>query len=404
MKPWHPINISAWVLLSGLSGIHSAVAMELDRLLPSGIPGFTTQTALSLAPNRHGETLGGVIISGVTISPEFNAATGYDSAPNATQPASALFSIAPSLQLADKPLGFGAFAGLQTTAFPQHPNQGSSGYSLAFGQALALPNNTVTLAAALLRSQQTGFALEPLAAATPATITASILRASDDITAGMTTLTPQASYISAASSLSPGQHASQTQTGLKLQFAPDGVLHLLAYLHATRLAYTQNTANAWDYTALLGLSDTAAALWDFRLAAGITTRAPRIGKTTSIPIIEAATDWAPGDLTIITLSLAHEIDDPERVDTSSYTITEAKFGISHEYLRDVTLTASTAFIHAAFFASPLVETITQSQAGIAWRLNQALQLSALYAFNDRQANLLRAANEHVATISLSWSL
>jgi hypothetical protein len=52
----------------------------------------------------------------------------------------------------------------------------------------------------------------------------------------------------------------------------------------------------------------------------------------------------------------------------------------------------------------LIETITQTDAAIAWRLNSTLKFSADYEFNDRQANHLRAANEHVATLSLAWSL
>lgn len=404
MKLRHSLNITAWVLAAALPANHCAWAMELDTLLPSGIPGFSTAPALSLMPREHAEAAPGIIISGVTIVPEFDAATGYDSAPNASPGGAALFTLAPSLQLADKPSGFGAFAGLQTSLYRQRPHQGSSGYSLAIGQALALPQNTITLAAAHLRNQQTGFALGPATTAAPATITATALRASDIIAAGMTTLTPQLSTITAASSLSPGQTTSETQAGLKLQFIPDGILHLLAYGHATRLAYTQSLQNAWDYTALFGLSDTAAALWDVRLAAGFTTRIPTTGKTTSTPIIEAAADWLPDDLTSINLSLAHEIDDPERIDTASYTITQARCAIAHEYLRNVILTFSASLIHAAFFATPLVETITQTQAGIAWRLNPALKLSANYNFNDRQSNHLRAANEHIATISLAWSL
>ena len=75
----------------------------------------------------------------------------------------------------------------------------------------------------------------------------------------------------------------------------------------------------------------------------------------------------------------------------------------HEYLRDVTLGFSSDVQSADYIGSPLKETIFSSGAVVNWQLNRTWTVTAQYMFNDRQANYLRAANEHVATLGLRWT-
>jgi hypothetical protein len=381
----------------------NAVGLELDTLLPAGIPGFGTAPDITVTSRlQRGFQSQAISLNGITISPELDAATGYDSAPNATQGGSPSFTIAPSLALADPLAGFGAFTSLQISAFPTNAAQNSTDYTIAAGEAAILPQNTLIAAAALIHTAQSGFQLEPTTNK-PTSITATALHASDDFATGMLIITPELSQTRAQST--GARHASSTDNAasLKLQIIPDGVVHLIIYSHASTLSNTDTTQNATDYTALIGLSDEAEGLWQFRLAAGLTSRQPKSGHATLIPIAEAAADWMPDNLTSLEFTAAHEIDDPERIDTASYTISQAKLSVAHEYLRNIILTAGVSLTHAAFFAAPLVETITQTHTDIAWRLNPQLKLTAAYEFNDRQANHLQAANEHIATLSLAWS-
>jgi hypothetical protein len=382
-----------------------AWAFELDSLLPSGIPGFGNFPDMTVTSRlKCCDQTQGIEFAGVTISPSISAGLGYDSAPNGAAGGSAAFNFAPSILIADKTIGLGAFAGLQANSYPQNSVQGGSNYTIGIGEKAVLPQNTFNFAAALLRSQQTGFALEPAPTPAATSLTGTALRASDDFARGMIIITPELSYIRATSNTAAGQSATETAAGARLQIIPDGVLHIIAYVHATHLAYSAAGQNGWDYTGLAGIADDEEGLWNFRLLGGFTARVPATGAAVTLPVIEAAADWLPDDLTSLEFSAAHEIDDPDRIDTASYTITEAKLRITHEYLRNIILTAGASVTHAAFFATPLIETITQTDAAIAWRLNSFLKLSADYEFNDRQANHLRAANEHVATLSLAWSL
>ena len=58
--------------------------------------------------------------------------------------------------------------------------------------------------------------------------------------------------------------------------------------------------------------------------------------------------------------------------------------------------------HAHYDQSPLRETLVTSDADLAWPLGRNLALDADYIFRDRQANYLRAANEQVITLGLTW--
>ena len=59
--------------------------------------------------------------------------------------------------------------------------------------------------------------------------------------------------------------------------------------------------------------------------------------------------------------------------------------------------------HAAYLYLPAAETVYRAGTSLSWQLNTILALNAAYAFNDRQANFLRAANEHVVTIGATWT-
>ena len=121
------------------------------------------------------------------------------------------------------------------------------------------------------------------------------------------------------------------------------------------------------------------------------------------PVLEASLDWMPGDLDSVSLSIAREIDDPEQESANGYTLTGATVSIAHEYLRNVIITASFHAAHAAYFSTPLEETIFNADTAVTWHLNRDIAVAADYQFNDRQANFLSAANENVLTCNVIWT-
>ncbi len=77
--------------------------------------------------------------------------------------------------------------------------------------------------------------------------------------------------------------------------------------------------------------------------------------------------------------------------------------MAHEYLRNVILNLTLEADHADYLHTPLRETLLSSAFALDWQLNAALAVNAGYSFNDRQANFLRAANEHVVTLGMTWT-
>ncbi len=103
------------------------------------------------------------------------------------------------------------------------------------------------------------------------------------------------------------------------------------------------------------------------------------------------------------LNIAREIDDPDRLSATPYTLTEAKFTLIQAGFQDVTATATADISNAAYIHSPLHETLFSGSAELKWQMSPALALDGRYLFNDRQSNQLGAANEHVMTLGVSWA-
>jgi hypothetical protein len=100
---------------------------------------------------------------------------------------------------------------------------------------------------------------------------------------------------------------------------------------------------------------------------------------------------------------AREIDDPDQISAAPYTLSAIRFRLRHEYLRNVTFNLSARAENAAYLQTDLNETLFDTDAAMTWQVNPAVAITADYAFHDRQANFLRAANEHVVTFGVTWT-
>jgi len=381
---------------------HSAAALELDTLLPSGIPGFGAAQGVSILSRLHPDYQSlGINFGGVTLSPQFTTGIAYDSAPNGTAAASAFATLAPSLAITDATAGFGAYFATDAEQFFSEPTQNTAGYTVALGERAEYAADIFTLALAQLRAQESGFSLNTLSIAKPLTVTASEITFSDKHDCGLFTLTSQFSAAWARLPAEPA--ANSTDYRQALTFETTGPARFVTYLHATETAYRASAENANTYESLFGLADDAPGLWNFRALAGLAIRQPAMGSYLLSPVLEAALDWMPTTLDSLNFTLARELDDPEQESAAGYTLTQAKISIAHEYLRTIVMTASFSATHAAYFQSPLTESLFNTDAAITWHLNRQFSVNADYAFNDRQANFLGAANEHVVTCNFVWT-
>jgi hypothetical protein len=378
--------------------------MELDSLLPTDIPGYTALPVVSVLDRPHPEyTPVDVDLGGVTLDPKIAADGGYDSEPNGAAAASGVFDFDPSLIALEPALGLGAYFAGMLTEYPQARQQNLSGYTAAIGEHAILPEQTFNLGIAAVSAQETSFGLYTVAIQQPIGVQVRQLRGNDAVICGMATLTPELSVTNYRFAGYGSQNRTDYRQSLTGEFTSGGPARFVALLHATESVYPDRVFNATTTSALAGVADEATGLWELRLLAGAAARRPVTGDSVTAPVMEAALSWKPTELDSLELDAAREIDDPDQESAAGYTLTETDISIAHEYLRNVIITASFKFSHAAYFNTPLVESLYAANTAIDWRLNRALAINLNYAFNDRQANFLRAANQHIFTLGVTWS-
>ena len=390
------------ILLVAATG--NALAMELDHLLPTDIPGYGVPPVISVLDRPHPEyDPVDIDLGDISLDPKIDAGIGYDSKPNGTGPGSGLLTLNPSLGALNTIIGLGAYIAGTATNYPNASEQNLSGYTVALGEHALLPRETLNIAIALLATQETSFGLNTVSVTNPAGVLVKDIRGNDAVICGMVTLTPELSVTNIRFSGNDNQNRTDYRQSLTSEFDPGGPARFVMLLHATESEYLEPAFSANTYSALAGIADETTDIWNIRLLAGAATRRAVTGSPVTAPVLEASINWMPGDLDSLKLDAAREIDDPDQESAAGYTLSETDISIAHEYLRNVILTASFEFSHAAYFNSPLVESLYNANAAIDWHLNRALGLSAAYAFNDRQANFLKAANQHVFTLGVTWS-
>ncbi|HEY1857528.1 outer membrane beta-barrel protein [Acidocella sp.] len=385
-----------------LCAVSAARGQMLDAVLPDGIPGYGDEFSVT-APHPDPQFTPLPWRFGlVSVAPSVAVAGGYDSAPNGAA-GSSLFTVAPQVLVTDPLLGFGAFAAGTWTRYPQDQAQNISGSTLAFGERAVLPRETITLSGGVLNAQETGFDIGTIDITTPVPFTLTDLRVSDAITLGQFSLTPEMSVSDFRFPDQAVQNRRDDRERATLAYLPGSPLSLVLRLQATQSLYRDQAFNADTEALLAGLVDTADGLWTFSALAGFAQRRPRQGSKLVAPVLEAGFDWLPDMLDHVRLTLAREIDDPDEISAVPYTLTQAKFSLRRSITEETTVQVSAEADHADYIQSPDQETVFRTAVAWSWQLNAILALNAVYAFNDRQANFLRAANEHVVTIGATWT-
>jgi hypothetical protein len=398
------LNLFIWSLLALLVSTNVAPAFELDSLLPANVPGYATAQRISILGRSDPEYEPLEFNYGtLSFSPSINGGGGYDSNPNGISNGSSTFNLNPSLIAQDTQLGFGGYIAGTFSTYPEAADQNTSGYTVALGERVLLPRETLTLALGSINTQVTGFGFNSIVFSRPVATAVKDVRGSDEITLGMLTLKPEFSVSRYAFQGYPSQDRTDYRQSVTGEFTSGGPARLVTLLQATQSQYRQNSFNANTYGALAGIADKATGLWQIRLLAGAASRQPAVGKAMTQPVLEASLDWMPTEIDSLSLDLAREIDDPEQESAEGYTLSDAEVSFAHEYLRNVMITGSGQVGRAVYFDSSLIEILCNAQLSTNWHLNRALSVNATYAFNDRQANDLAAANENILTIGVTWT-
>jgi Putative beta-barrel porin 2 len=385
-----------------LCAVCAARGQLLDSVLPDGIPGYGNSFSVTAPqPDRQLMPVPWQF-GGVSVAPSVALAGGYDSAPNGAA-GSALYSVAPQVLVTDPLLGLGAFASGTLERYPQDTAQNMSGSALAFGESVVLPHETITLSGGILNAQESGFDIGTIGITTPVPFTVTDLRVSDAIALGQFSLKPEISVTTFRFPDESVQNRRDDRERATLSYLPGSPLSLVLRLQATQSLYRDQLFNADTEALLVGLVDTADGLWTFSALAGFAQRRPRQGEKLVAPVLESGFDWLPDMLDHVRLTLAREIDDPDAISAVPYTLTQAKFSLRRSTTPETSVQIFAETDHAAYLNLPEQETIFSAGGCLSWQLNTILALNASYEFNDRQANFLRAANEHVVTIGATWT-
>lgn len=380
-----------------------AHAFELDALLPDTVPGYGA--AFGVTDHnwfRQMDDAPDIMIGVMDLDPTITLGVGYDSAPNGSQTGSLMLQQIPTFLLADKEIGLGALVSSDFQQYPGNATQNLTNATLALGDSIILPREIITLSSAYLKAQETGFALSTLALHQPLGFTVADFRASDKISAGVFEIKPDFELTNYRFNQFTEQDRLDSKEGITAIYDNGGPATLLLRLHATQSRYTDSEFNAVTNEALVGLDDDALGLWHIRFLAGVAQRHGNSGSSITAPVVEGSIDWMPTDLDRVSLHIAREIDDPDAISAEPYTLSLLKLSLAHQYLRDVILTISGEVDNAAYFKGNLRETLATTNAEGEWQLTDDMAIQLDYNFNDRQANFLRAANEHVVTITVSW--
>lgn len=398
------LNLFFWSLTTLCVSTSSAAAFELDSLLPADVPGYGTVQSVSIL-NRVDSEYQPIDLDYGTLSfsPSINAGGGYDSNPNGISNGSSTLDLNPSLIAQDAQLGFGAYIAGTFSSYPEAVDQNTSGYTVALGERVLLPRETLTFAMASVNTQVTGFGFNSILFSRPVDTNVKDIRGSDKIALGMLTLTSEFSVSHYDFAGYPSQDRTDYRQSVTGEFDPGGPARFVGLLQATESQYQQQIFNANTYGALAGVADEATGLWQIRLLAGAAARQPMVGKLMTEPVLEASLNWMPSEIDSLSLDLAREIDDPDQESAEGYTLSQAGISFAHEYYRNVIITGSGKVSRAVYFDSSLIETLFNVLISANWHLNRALSVDATYAFNDRQANYLSAANEHIITMGVTWT-
>lgn len=380
-----------------------ARAQLLDTLLPPDIPGYGQKFSVIAQHRQFAPGATGWNFGTLTAAPSLQAAAGYDSAPGGST-GSPVLQTTPSLLLTDPVAGFGLFGEADLSTYPANHAQDTQTALIAAGERLDLPRQTITISAAYLHSAVTGFAFDTAEIIRPIPFNVTNFRASDKITAGLFTVTPEFSfsrYVFAGNA--SGSNRNQPYGAVTLAYVPGGPLTGLLRASTTQLNYDIPSQNAGIYQLLGGLQEQQDGLWTFSLLAGLASRQPRTGPGLTTPVLEARADWMPTRLDQISLLASREIDDPDAVSATPYTRSSVKLTLDHQLLENFTIRMLADLAGAQYVHTDLHEFLATGEFSAQWHLTPALAAEAVYCFNTRQANALSAANEHVVTVGLTWT-
>ncbi len=373
-----------------------AGAAMLDSLFPEGVPGYATAPGVTVRSRLHpdDEPLG-TRIGGFIVRPLFATSLGYDDNVLGGQKphGSWLVHNAPSLAFGSdwSRHALGGYFSVDDTRYLSTSSQNRTDGTIAFGGALDIGHDRLTLAATHLAQHESRSQLDALPTDRPVSFTLDNARATYSAPFGRWTLTPaiEISRWHFDNTTIFGQPASQAyrdrtvlQGGATLSYELAPLRNLLLVTRAIGQGYPhtspgQVSQDSTGYQVLTGMDYDDDAVWHYRVLVGGETRRFSAFTTRNALIAEADIAWMPTGMTTLHARLGRSMEDASQEGVSGFTYTSARLTIDHEYFRDVLLTASVGVQRAVYLQGG-----QQSGYGIGvgatWLVNRSVRISATY--------------------------
>jgi hypothetical protein len=375
-----------------------ALAELLSVLFPAGVPGYDTQSGVTVETRLHPELMPlGVREGSLLFLPQLDFGTGYSSnaQPGPHRRGSWEVVTAPSLTIGSdwSHDAIGAAFSVQDTRYLGAPAQDRTDATASVGGRIDIGGDTLTLAGAHVSQHEDRSQLDAIASDRPIAFQLDDVRASYMMTSGRWSIEPalQATNWTYEGTTILGAAASQSyrdrivvQGGVTLRYewAPLRTIVLVVralgqdYVHTP---FGQPSPNSTGYQMLAGIDYDDNAVWRWRVLVGGEARR---FTNASYPqqnalIAEAGAGWAPTGMTTVNATISRETEDAAQEGVSGLIYSTARITIDHEYLRNLLFKASIGLQRADFFQGGH-ESGATAGAGATWVINRSARLSFTY--------------------------
>ena len=143
-----------------------------------------------------------------------------------------------------------------------------------------------------------------------------------------------------------------------------------------------------DISVLAGLDFDDGGVLRYRLLAGYENRSFTTSqlKNISAPIVEAAIIWNPTGLTTVTTDAYRRIEDSASETIVGLTETSVALRVDHELRRDVLLQVSGSYIRDDYASNSGTQDLYSVGGGATWLLNRNMRLEGSYGFTRRSSS------------------
>lgn len=396
MAAWRVVLAAAICVAAALP----AQAQLLGQYYPVGIPGHSTwfSDAVPDRPHTQYDPLG-VCAGDVVVRPSVSESVGADSNISATPHpvGSMLIDTQGSVGVASdwSRDAIEAGAGFDNRSYVQHPSASYTNWSAGLGGRIDIGRGHVDLATTHLTATTEATAIGTLGAGMPVTVALDSAHAGYQASFGRVTLEPAFDvgiYRFVHGPADAGSEATNNRNDLAgslsagYELAPGS--NLVAVASATDAAFIVHTpgvptSDYNDFSLVGGIDTRAGSLFRYRATIGYEVReyAGSQRANTAAPLAEFDAIWTPTRRTTVTGQISYNLQNAiAATGATSYTYTDLRLVVDHEYLRNVLLQALGEFQNADYRVHGGTQHVVSGGMGATWLLDRKLSVIARVTF------------------------